>query len=161
MDNLLAFSINIGNITSLGDCVSVTINNAFSYKSSTNWSSLSESYMNGYLQFLSQTMLNDKMKKNLEKIREFLNWAKLKKYPVNEDFFLYKPKLPSTDKAVRYLTIDEVSSLISLDLSANRSLEETRDYFIFQCFTALRYSDVSAAFLFGMSAQNRAYSVCS
>lgn len=112
-----------------------------SYKSSTNWSSLSESYMNGYLQFLSQTMLNDKMKKNLEKIREFLNWAKLKKYPVNDDFFLYKPKLPSTDKAVRYLTIDEVSTLISLDLSANKTLEETRDYFIFQCFTALRYSD--------------------
>lgn len=112
------------------------------YKSSTNWSSLSEAYMNGYLQFLSKTMLNEKIKKNLEKLREFLNWAKLKKYPVNDDFFLYKPKLQSSNKQVRYLTIEEVSKLIELDLSSRVALEQTRDFFIFQCFTALRYSDL-------------------
>lgn len=112
------------------------------YKSSTNWSSLSEAYMNGYLQFLSKTMLNEKIKKNLEKLREFLNWAKLKKYPVNDDFFLYKPKLQSSNKQVRFLTIEEVSKLIELDLSSRVALEQTRDFFIFQCFTALRYSDL-------------------
>ena len=112
------------------------------YKSSTNWSSLNEVYMNGYLQFLSKTMLNEKIKKNLEKLREFLNWAKLKKYPVNDDFFLYKPKLQSSHKEVRYLTIEEVSKLIKLDLSSRIALEQTRDFFIFQCFTALRYSDL-------------------
>jgi integrase len=112
------------------------------YKSSTNWSSLNEAYMNGYLQFLAKTMLNEKIKKNLEKLREFLNWAKLKKYPVNDDFFLYKPKLQSSHKEVRYLTIEEVSKLIGLDLSSRIALEQTRDFFIFQCFTALRYSDL-------------------
>lgn len=113
-----------------------------SYKSSTNWSSLNEAYMNGYLQFLSQTMLNEKIKKNLEKLREFLNWAKLKKYPVNDDFFLYKPKLQSSHKEVRYLTTDEVKRLIELDLSNRIALEQTRDFFVFQCFTGLRYSDL-------------------
>ena len=102
------------------------------YKSSTNWSSLNEAYMNGYLQFLAKTMLNEKIKKNLEKLREFLNWAKLKKYPVNDDFFLYKPKLQSSHKEVRYLTIEEVSKLIELDLSSRIALEQTRDFFVFQ-----------------------------
>lgn len=112
------------------------------YKTSTNWSSLNESFMNGYLQFLSKTMLNEKIKKNLEKIREFLNWAKLKKYPVNDDFFLYKPKLSMSHKEVRYLTVEEISTLINLDLSKRLALEQTRDFFVFQCCTGLRYSDL-------------------
>ena len=113
-----------------------------SYKSSTNWSSLNESYMNGYLHFLAQTMLNEKIKKNLEKLREFLNWARLKKYPVNDDFFLYKPKLPSSHSDVRYLKVEEVARMMELQVAHNPILEQTRDIFVFQCFVGLRYSDL-------------------
>jgi site-specific recombinase XerD len=98
--------------------------------------------MNDYLKFLARTMLNEKIDKNLEKVREFLKWAKLKKYPVNDDFFLYKPKLPSSHKEVRYLTTTEVSHLLELDLNNRIALEQTRDFFVFQCFTGLRYSDL-------------------
>lgn len=112
------------------------------YKASTSWNMISEAYMNGYLKHLSKSMLNEKIKKNLEKIREFLNWAKLKRYPVNNEFFLYKPKLQPSHKEVRYLTIEELNTLINLDLSGREALEQTRDFFIFQCFTALRFSDL-------------------
>jgi site-specific recombinase XerD len=112
------------------------------FQPSTSWGSFTESYMNDYLKFLAKTMLNEKIDKNLEKVREFLKWAKLKKYPVNDDFFLYKPKLPSSHKEVRYLTTTEVSHLLELDLNNRIALEQTRDFFVFQCFTGLRYSDL-------------------
>lgn len=112
------------------------------YNDSTNWYSFDESYMNGYLLHLSQSMLNEKIKKNLIKLREFLKWAKLKKYPVNDDFFLYKPKLPSSHKAIRFLTVEEVVFMLGLQVSHNRILEQTRDFFVFQCCVGLRFSDL-------------------
>ena len=118
------------------------MNGLRSYRPSTNWACFNEEYMNGYLRFLAQTMLNEKIKKNLEKLREFLNWARLKKYPVNDDFFLYRPKLASSRIAVRYLTIPEIRHLIQLEVAHSTILEQTRDFFVFQCFVGFRYSDL-------------------
>ena len=112
------------------------------YNKTTNWSSFSETYMNGYLNHLSETLHNDKIKKYLRKLREFLKWAKLKRYPVNDDFFVYNPKLEPSKKEVRYLTPDEIVDLIKLDLSDDPILEQHRDYFIFQCFIGFRFSDL-------------------
>ena len=112
------------------------------YNDSTNWNSFDESYMNGYLLHLSQSMLNEKIKKNLIKLREFLKWAKLKKYPINDDFFMYKPKLPSSHKAIRFLTVEEVAFMLGLQVSHNKILEQTRDFFVFQCCVGLRFSDL-------------------
>lgn len=118
------------------------MNGLRSYRPSTNWACFNEDYMNGYLRFLARTMLNEKIKKNLEKLREFLNWARLKKYPVNEDFFLYKPKLASSKIAVRFLTVDEILHLMRLEVAHSTILEQTRDFFVFQCFVGFRYSDL-------------------
>ena len=112
------------------------------YNKTTNWSSFTETYMNGYLNHLALTLHNDKIKKYLRKLSEFLKWAKLKRFPVNDDFFVYNPKLNTSKKEVRYLTPDEILELIKLDLSDNPILEQYRDYFIFQCFIGFRFSDL-------------------
>ena len=112
------------------------------FNKTTNWLSFTETYMNDYFNHLAQTLHNDKIKKYHRKLREFLEWAKLKRYPVNDDFFVYKPKLEPSKKEVRYLTPAEILDLIKLNLSDNPILEQYRDYFVFQCFVGLRFSDL-------------------
>ena len=44
---------------------------------------------------------------------------------------------------MRYLTLEELNTIYTLDLSHNEPLDKVRDIFVFQCYTALRYSDVA------------------
>ena len=87
-------------------------------------------------------MYNDKIAKVLSMLKEFLKYANQKNYPVNKEFFEYEPTLPQSRKAVRYLTTEELKTIISLELEQGGSMDMTRDFFVFQCFTALRYSDI-------------------
>ena len=98
--------------------------------------------MNKYLYFLAQTMYNDKITKILSMLKEFLMYANKKNYPVNKEFFEYDVKLPKSQKDIRYLTISELQAIINLKLDNGSTLDMTRDFFVFQCFTALRYSDI-------------------
>ena len=91
---------------------------------------------------LSKTMYNDAIKKNLSYFKQFITWAKNRNYPVHEEYFTFEPRLQTASKAVRYLTEDELETIWKLDLSNDEQLERTRDFFIFQCYTALRYSDL-------------------
>ena len=118
------------------------MNSVRNYSVSANWGSFTETFMNGYLNFLSTTLLNDKIKKYLRKLSEFLKWAKHKRYPVNDDFFVYKPKLGTSKNEVRYLTPEEIVDIMKLELSHRPLLEQYRDFFMFQCFTGLRFSDL-------------------
>jgi integrase len=87
-------------------------------------------------------MYNDALKKNLAYLKSFVNWAKKKHYCVCEDFDSYLPKLPQAHISVKYLTIDEIDRIYNLQLELGSRLDQTRDMFIFQCYTALRYSDL-------------------
>ena len=98
--------------------------------------------MNKYLQHLANTMYNDKILKVLGMLKEFLKYANQKNFPVNKEFFEYDPMLMRSKKAVRYLTTDELKTIINLELETGSSMDMTRDIFVFQCFTALRYSDI-------------------
>lgn len=98
--------------------------------------------MNKYLKYLSKTMYNDKIVKVMSMLKEFLKYASKKNYPVNNEFFDYDPTLPQSKKAVRYLTVNELQTIINMQLDNGSALDMTRDFFIFQCFTALRYSDL-------------------
>ncbi len=118
------------------------LNSIRNYRTSTNWNSFTEVYLNGYLEFLATTLMNDKIKKYLRKLNEFLKWAKYKHYPVNDDFFVYKPKLEVSKNEVRFLTPEEIADIVNLDLSHRPILEQYRDFFIFQCFIGLRFSDL-------------------
>ena len=103
---------------------------------------LSESMMNKLADEFAKTMYNDAIEIQFSSLRRFVTWAKLKHYPINEDCLTYSPKLPKAMKAVRYLTLEELERIHNLNLAANPALERTRDLFLFQCGTALRYSDL-------------------
>lgn len=112
------------------------------FKADIRFTDFSTETMNKYLSHLSMTMYNDKIAKVLSMLKEFLKYANQKNYPVNKEFFEYEPTLPQSRKAVRYLTTEELKTIISLELEQGGSMDMTRDFFVFQCFTALRYSDI-------------------
>ena len=112
------------------------------FKADIRFTDFSTETMNKYLSHLSKTMYNDKIAKVLSMLKEFLKYANQKNYPVNKEFFEYEPTLPQSRKAVRYLTTEELKTIISLELEQGGSMDMTRDFFVFQCFTALRYSDI-------------------
>lgn len=91
---------------------------------------------------LSKSMYNDALKKNLAYLKSFVKWAKQKHYTVCEEFDTYKPYLPSAHLEVKYLNLNEIEKIYNLRLEEGSALDQTRDFFIFQCYTALRYSDL-------------------
>ena len=93
---------------------------------------------------LSETMFNEAINKRLSCFKQFVKWANGKGYKIHEEFFSYAPKLPKSKIAVKYLTKEEVEKVYNLELEPFSTIDIVRDAFIFQCYTALRYSDVSA-----------------
>ena len=91
---------------------------------------------------LSESMYNDALKKNLAYLKSFVKWAKEKHYTVCEEFDLYKPKLRTSQIEVKFLSLEELDRIYNLKLEESSALDQTRDFFIFQCYTALRYSDL-------------------
>ena len=85
---------------------------------------------------------NDHISDNLSNFRTFVTWAKLKNCLVNEEFFYFKPKLRNAILDPRFLSVSEVKQIMDLDLSQSDSLDLVRDFFLFQCGTSLRYSDL-------------------
>ena len=109
------------------------------------FATLTTSNLNKFTTTLSATIANGKLKDYIKKLKAFGKWAKKNHYPVCEDLENYTMcKYHDVIKEVRFLEIEEVRCLWELDLSGNRRLEETRDFFVFQCFTSLRYSDLKA-----------------
>ena len=89
-----------------------------------------------------QGTFNDHISATLSCFRSFVTWAKLKGCIVNEEFFAFRPKLRPAIIEPRFLTVNEVKQISDLDLSQSDSLDMVRDFFLFQCGTALRYSDL-------------------
>ena len=98
--------------------------------------------LENFKESLAQSMYNDAIKKNLSYLKSFIKWARSKHYTVNEDFETYNPKLPTAQKQVRYLELYELEKIYNLKLNDNAALDCTRDFFLFQCYTGLRYSDL-------------------
>lgn len=112
------------------------------FKADIRFTDFSTETMNKYVSHLSKRMRNDKIKKMLSSLKEFLTYANRNNFPVNKEFFEYEPMLESSRKEVRYLTTDELKTIINLELEEGSSMDMTRDFFVFQCFTGLRYSDI-------------------
>ena len=106
------------------------------------FSDLSVSTMNKLLEHMSKTMYNDALSKRLSYLKSFIKWAQGKKYVINEEFFTFNPKLAKAKKEVRYLELEELSNIYNMDLPYDSSLDRVRDMFVFQCYTALRFSDI-------------------
>lgn len=105
---------------------------------------LSIATMNAIKEHLSKSMYNDALKKHLSYFKQFVTWAQKRGHLIHEEYFTFSPRLPLAKKAVRYLTLGELDTIYNLDLTENEALDKVRDIFIFQCYTALRFSDVKA-----------------
>ena len=57
------------------------------FKQDIRFTDFSTELMNRSLDFLAQTMYNDKISKILSMLKEFLKYASRKNYPVNKEFF--------------------------------------------------------------------------
>lgn len=113
------------------------------FKPDMKFTDLSIPTMNAFMEELSKTMYNDALIKHLSYFKQFITWCQKHHYPIHEDYFTFEPRLQTAKKAVRYLTIDELNTIYNLDLSDDYQLDRTRDLFVFQCYTALRYSDLA------------------
>ncbi|MGZ8890811.1 MAG: site-specific integrase [Nitrososphaeraceae archaeon] len=85
---------------------------------------------------------NNTIGKYIKTLKTFLTWAYDSGINRKQDYKRWK--VLRHDIEVVYLTRNEINSLISLDLAFNPWLEETRDIFIFECETGLRFSDLKA-----------------
>ena len=103
--------------------------------------SLTRKKMIEFIKFLTMTMYNDAINKRLTYFRCFAYWVEDHGYEVNREYWRYNPRLREAVKEVRYLTIEEVDTLWNLELRTS-SMQVTRDMFMFQCYTGLRYSDL-------------------
>ena len=119
-------------------------NKVRAFKPDIKFSDLSTATMDAFKVYLSKTMYNDALEKHLLYLKQFITWAKMKRYEIHEDYFLYNPVLRKAQKKVKYLELNEVDTIYNLDLSDREGLERARDIFIFQCYTGLRDSDVRA-----------------
>lgn len=112
------------------------------FKPDISFSDLSVATMEKFKVALSKDMYNDALDKHLTYFKSFIKWAQARKCPIHEEFFTYRPKLKKAKKAIRYLKPEEVETIYKLDLHEIGHLERVRDIFIFQCYTALRISDI-------------------
>lgn len=114
----------------------------FDFQPNIKFSDLSIATMNKLLEHMSKTMYNDALSKMLTYFKSFIKWAQGRKYAINEEFFSFKPKLAKAKKAVRYLELEELYKICEMDLAPDTALDRVRDIFVFQCYTALRFSDI-------------------
>lgn len=103
--------------------------------------SLNRKKMIEFIKHLSLSMYNDAINKRLTYLRCFAYWAEDRDYTLNKEYWRYNPRLREAVKEVRYLTVEEVDKLWNLELRTS-PMQVTRDMFIFQCYTGLRYSDL-------------------
>ncbi len=100
-----------------------------------------------FIEYLRDTagLQNTSIIKTWKNLHWFLRWASDEGYLKNDDFRKFNPRLKTvTDKEVVFLTWEELMAVYSLNFPEGKKyLERVRDVFCFQCFTSLRYSDVS------------------
>ena len=101
----------------------------------------------GYMEYLLDVVKvrNTSAIKSWKILQWFLRWAGKRGYLSNDDHEDFAPRLRTVkDREVVYLTWDELMRVYTLRFPEGKGyLERVRDVFCFQCFTSLRYSDVS------------------
>lgn len=88
-------------------------------------------------------ILNVTIEKKLETFRWFLNWATDRGYNTNKAYKHFNPKLKKTKRPVIFITTEELQALNNLTFAPEeKHLEQTRDLFLFLCFSGIRWSDM-------------------
>lgn len=116
-------------------------NRLLEFDSNLSLETLTRKKMIGFITHLAKSMYNDAINKRLTYLRCFINWVEENGYSVNQEYRKYNPSLKESVKDVRFLTVEEVDRLWNMELETS-SMQVTRDMFLFQCYTGLRYSDL-------------------
>lgn len=118
------------------------------YNPALRLSTLTADRLQGFTDHLASLGLrNTTITKLAEHVRWFLRWAAGNGYYSGNLHDTYRPKLKGgrfEQKAVIYLTIQELQRLEECDLGSRPELEAVRDVFVFGCYSGLRYSDLKA-----------------
>ena len=86
---------------------------------------------------------NSTIKKKLDFLTWYMNWATEHGYNTNMAYKTFRPTLKETQRKVIYLSKPELERLKQLTIPPGFShLETVRDVFLFCCFSGLRHSDV-------------------
>ena len=122
-------------------------NHVLSFHPGLKMENINENIFIGFIEYLRDVngMQNSSIIKTWRNFRWFLKWADRKGYLENKDYLDFKLRMKIVyDKEVVYLTWDELMKVYNLQFLENKKyLDRARDVFCFQCFTSLRYSDVS------------------
>ncbi|PZX60197.1 site-specific recombinase XerD [Algoriphagus ratkowskyi] len=87
-----------------------------------------------------RTLNNITIAKQISTLKTFLGYAQKHGIEVNQNYKGFN--LKKDDLEVIALTEREFQSLLDLDLSDNKRLDQVRDVFCFSCASGLRYSDL-------------------
>jgi integrase len=91
---------------------------------------------------LQYDLRNSTIQKNIHILRWFFNWC-LKKNLMPATFKGVKIDLKQNKKKIIFLDLSELKRVKECEIPPQQKyLDRTRDSFIFQCFTGLRYSDL-------------------
>lgn len=104
-----------------------------------------ESGLMSYIEFLGgkKNLRNSTIEKQLDFLKWYLKWSKMKGFHSNNAYELFKPKLKSTQKKIIFLTQEEIQKIKDCKIPSGKNyLEKVRDVFLFSIYSSLRYSDV-------------------
>ena len=89
-------------------------------------------------------MRNNTIDRKIGYLKGFLKWAEEKEYYTEGAHKTFKPRIidpHAESREIIYLTWDELMQLYNFNFDQNY-LKRIRDFFCFECFTGLRFSDV-------------------
>lgn len=102
---------------------------------------VTEQELYSYLKWLnSNEYRNTTIFYEIKIIKWFLRWASKNNMYSGDAHEKFDPKIKTADREVIYLTFQELSDMMKLELSGR--LDYARDCFCFCCFTGLRFSDM-------------------
>lgn len=116
------------------------------FKRIINFETFDEKGLNDYMTFLltKLNMLNSTVDNQVSFLKWFLRWSHNKGYHHNSAYLSFRPRLKNTQKAIIFLTKEELTQIIEYKIPKEKQyLERVRDVLLFCCYTGLRYSDVA------------------
>lgn len=113
---------------------------------SLKYSEINNDFLSRFSSFLTaKGNRNETANKKITHFKWFIHWCKNKGICGNVDIENYDSKLRTTKRPVVFLSYDELQKIYSMKFQENQKyLERARDFFCFQCFTSLRFSDMIA-----------------
>ena len=88
--------------------------------------------------------VNTTIRKDIVMLKVVIRWAYRKHYHDNNEFEAYRPALKSAPKKVVFFNKKELEQLEKFEIPDTKLyLIRTRDVFLFQCYTGIRYSDLA------------------